>query len=219
MTTQPRWTKKSDLIIFQEKNEDVIKWNLIGHGSHDNSAEGLDRQDDVVREECKETVDAWNNNDPVEFLDGLVDSFVTTGYEAFLTENLELQYQEYEQNGGDLYSFVVMMSDYFEDTGGVFQLMDVMEMLVLHGNWEAAIDEVLKSNWSKYNEYCAGDECWYDYHCSSLMIGGRYTGVTWRLNEGYVIWKDGSGKILKGPQYVAPDLKHLAHPPWGEENG
>lgn len=74
-----------------------------------------------------------------------------------------------------------------------------------------AFKEVEASNLSKFVHVGFGDISdleWIDFdrHTDKIESEGRYKGVYWKRVGEYVVWYDGSGKILKGPKYFEPKL-------------
>ena len=79
---------------------------------------------------------------------------------------------------------------------------------------EACIAEVEASNLSKFVHVGitgVSDLEWiaFDAHNRKIESQGRYTGVHWKVVNGYAVWYDQSGKILKGPNYFEPNLKEF----------
>lgn len=79
-------------------------------------------------------------------------------------------------------------------------------------NISGALAEVAASNESKFYRVGEGqisDNDWMEINsiCREIEAQGRYKNVGWERQGAYVIFKDGSGKILKNPRtYFEPDL-------------
>lgn len=75
----------------------------------------------------------------------------------------------------------------------------------------SAFAEVEASNLSKYVHVGIMDISdleWmaFDAHSRKIESEGRYSGVHWKRVGEYVVWYDGSGKVLKGPNFFEPNL-------------
>lgn len=75
----------------------------------------------------------------------------------------------------------------------------------------SCIKEVEASNLSKFVHVGFGDISdleWIEFnrHTDKIKSEGRYKGVYWKRVGEYAVWYDGSGKILKGPNYFEPKL-------------
>lgn len=75
-----------------------------------------------------------------------------------------------------------------------------------------AFAEVEASNLSKYVH--VGDDEITPYQLMSFAAHsmfiegqGRYSGVHWKRVGEHVVWYDGSGKVLKGPNFFEPNLE------------
>lgn len=79
---------------------------------------------------------------------------------------------------------------------------------------KACIAEVEASNLSKFVHVGItgiSDLEWMAFaaHSRKIESEGRYTGVYWKVVNGYAVWYDQSGKILKGPNYFEPNLEEF----------
>lgn len=79
---------------------------------------------------------------------------------------------------------------------------------------EACIAEVEASNLSKFvyigdSEITPNQLGTFAAHCMAIEEQGRYSGVHWKRVNGYAVWYDESGKILKGPNYFEPNLEEF----------
>lgn len=75
-----------------------------------------------------------------------------------------------------------------------------------------AFSEVEASNLSKYVYVGDGEITPYRLgtfaaHCMFIEEQGRYSGVHWKRVGEYIVWYDGSGKVLKGPNFFEPNLE------------
>ena len=78
-------------------------------------------------------------------------------------------------------------------------------------NVEGAFKEVPASNLSKFikvsGELTPAQLSQFAQDANDIEAQGRYTNVTWKRIEDYVVYFDGNGKILKSPRtFFGPDL-------------
>lgn len=126
----------------------VLELNsMIGLDTSDNSLIGL--YEALRKEEIDEIYKAHDNEDPVEFLDGIVDGLVIGSYEYRLkhprgnVESLALGER-------DLSSLLLLLSE--EDGGEIGNVLDLLEDMfyVLDIDHIQAVETVLESNFSKF---------------------------------------------------------------------
>lgn len=183
----------------------VIQFNQIAGGTRENYNHEL--QVKLMEEEWKETLKAYNEKDVVEFLDGVLDVLVTYGYAWEMNDPSESVIKDSWQGVETKFSSVVDQVAWPER----FDLMEQFCVTLKHKygvDVEGAMAEVNRSNMSKF---CNTSERSYFcstliYHCEAINNGGRYTGVTWTKEGDYIVFKDGNGKVMKGPDFTAPDL-------------
>jgi len=183
----------------------VIKFNEVAGGTRENYDHQLQMK--LMEEEWQETLKAYNDKDPVEFLDGVLDVLVTHGY-AWQMNEVESVFKGSWEGVETKFSSVV-------DQGGWPERFDIMEQFCAtlkhkYGvDVEGAMAEVNRSNMSKFcdtnNRACFVGEL--TQYCEIINSEGRYTDVHWGKKGNYVVFKDGNGKVMKGPDFTPPDLK------------
>lgn len=165
-------------------------------------------QHSLILEELEELKDAIAKRDKVNTLEELCDLLIVSGYMlAGASTNADWLMDFDIQRGvcfdhalDDVYSS-------FPTTLAAEALGACMEMLYsIDADWYSAAKAICDSNMSKFSHYCPTCLEDYDRHALSLMKDGRYKGVSWKLDNSYVIWTDQNGKILKGLDYVKADV-------------
>lgn len=192
----------------------VVKWNEItGREVHPEMQWGW------VLEEYDELTEAYNARNKVSFLKELCDLFVVTSYYIYLTNvdvytNEDLFKAGATYNNGSLDSSIQLLSDMIVlgDSVGIISIV-VNILNKLDAEVESALSEVNSSNFSKFEVFIPGCEEEYDNSAYAIEHGskGRYTGVTWKLSNNYVIYVSGEGKILKGPDYIEANVSKYVH--------
>jgi len=191
---------------FVKYAQAVADWNSVAYGSHDKP---LDDQWALVEEEGKEVLEAFGAKDKAEFLKEMLDMFVVISYYRFLAykevsydrETMGLYHNLQLFSVKDLVEFLVnsiKVGDSIDALTATFAILSKLDADV-----EGAIKEVLRSNNSKFAPYQAREEDSYDQQCKELE-GERYKNVTWSLNGDKVVFKAGSGKVLKSPSTYSP---------------
>lgn len=145
-----------------------------------------------------------------EFLEGVE----ALGTDGSLNEELEaainvLRDNHPEEEYDDVFSYVdkLALADSLAD-----QYVTLIGTARAAGiDIESCIKEVEASNLSKFVHVGIMDVSdleWiaFDEHSRKIESEGRYKGVYWKRVGEYVVWYDGSGKILKGPNYFEPKL-------------
>lgn len=179
----------------------VIKFNEVGGGTSSNYDHPL--QVALIEEEKNEMFKAFNERDAVEFLDGIIDSLVTSAYAYERTWGGAWE-SEYKTTRRDIFEEVVNTSRWTDRFYSLEQFCVLLKEE--YGVFvEAAMEEVNRSNMSKFVP--CSDENPHPFHLSYLEAEGRYKGVHICQSMDYFVWKDMNGKIMKGPLFVQPDLK------------
>ena len=189
-------------INFSKYAQAVVDWNGVAYGTGHNKP--LDAQWALVEEEgLVEVPEAYTAKDKAEFLKEMIDLFVVASYYHHL------------KHGNIDFSFFWMSYSRELSLAPLCELMDGLTREIrdcniedtlaftfailskLDADVEGAIEEVLRSNDSKFVGYSNLDEVAYDSECKRLEEGGRYKGVHWKAISGKVVFKSGEGKILK----------------------
>lgn len=205
----------------------VIQWNSIATGGvHDHSPSNIERQVSFVKEEFQEMMEALANDDKVEYVDALADLVVTVGYWLYLkepetiTKNCTLNSFNFGANHIKALELAITNDEPYVALQEVMSLFYQAECLV-----DKIIWEVLDSNDSKYPALhkClrSGEMVIYEGDCDferswtpermckiiETKYAGRYTGITYQVYDGKVIFKDDKGKIVKPLTFKNPKLK------------
>lgn len=202
----------------------------------ENSPELQDTYFKLRVEEVGELFTAIENEDKVEFLDAVVDGLVVVGYEYFLKYMKPEKISGWKiENKQDIDEVVYEISTSYKCELGYDDSLSYLEIIFsyLDINHMKAVNEVLKSNWSKfptkselkdaYKEYW---DKWENDIATNTVIGfqieeiedqGRYVDVYHELRydesigeDRIIFWakgekqKDGSIKEFKSPKYVKP---------------
>jgi len=195
---------------------------------------------DLIDEEYKELLEAYENKDIVEVIDALSDSmYVVYGGAATFgidfdnifrsnhtTSDVNLEMFDSEEVNDELHSYeyeLEMMQNAMEDKDiykieqcfvdfitTVYALGDLFNI-----NLDKSFDMVHRSNMSKT---CSSEEeaeqtvTWYknEYQKNEMS----YDTPTWRLSDDgnyYIIYNESTGKILKNINYQAVDLKDFTN--------
>lgn len=211
------WFTKS--FNFSKYAAEVVRWNGVGYGGH---SKPLHAQWELVVEEGgTELVDAFVAKDKKEFLDAVVDTFVVATYYDYLKYG-DKPYSKVFMEGVDNCSLldinflVHKLQVYIRlgDITGVHKMTFAL-MNKLDADVEGALEEVLRSNWSKFVTFNAKDEEVYDKECKRIeeVSEGRYTGVKWDVRDNLVVFTDSNGKIVKPMTYSPPELEQFIN--WG----
>lgn len=186
----------------------VVKFNEVGGGTSSNYDHPL--QVALIEEEKNEMFKAFNERDAVEFLDGIIDSLVTSAYAWDRSNGVwgNLKKSEYKTSRADIFEQVV------SDTHWTDRLDSLEQFCVLlkkeYGvDIEGAMEEVNRSNMSKFaNRYTSSlYPIYISSHSEHLESEGRYKGVHICQSMDYFVWKDENGKIMKGPMFSPANLK------------
>lgn len=199
----------------------VLLFNKLAGNDKREHDVALAHQIELCEEEWKETLEAFEKRDAVEFLDGIVDSLVVKGYlqamcdgqfsvlDIFAVSDHCLSWGEYLKHSE---KFDVGILEHFCNT-----LKDKYQVDI-----EGAMEEVMRSNMSKFLKACpvkVSDAARvYIQSCLDKISKGiedknegRYTGVYAELVEtedsAYYVFKDDKGKVMKGSLFSKPDLK------------
>lgn len=164
-----------DVQRFMEQYKNVVEWNAVARGNvHDFSQDSITRQAEYTRSEILETLKAITTQDPVEFLDGVADVFVTLTYKHFLAVNgddesdlISMAVEFLENEGRTIYKdthaidsqlldttvWIRRENDHdVTDTSTLYGLIELMELTQAYYNVDIfdVIKHVMDSNWSKY---------------------------------------------------------------------
>jgi hypothetical protein len=186
---------------FNRYAEAVVLFNEIAR----KEPPTLSQQRALGVEEFTETYKAWEERDKVEYLDGLIDSFVVSSYFHYMQSGST----DVEQFKGDPTVYMGEVLDNVKYNFDMWKLLHVSMLLLqsIDVDYEGAIQEVLYSNMSKFTLYHSSDEGAYDRERDWIMENTEYVGVTWEVNKDYVVFKDENNKVMKPSYYVAPVLE------------
>lgn len=199
-------------VDLTEELADVVKFNMIAsNGLMDKSPKKFELQRKLVLEEVDETIAALIDNNLVEIADGLCDVFVTAGFEEVMNGRIVEDIYGYKMSKG---SFLVSATMLYEEDN-VFPV--VCSMIASMKNGKEMLQEVNRSNLSKFEKYHPEMEQDFDLECKQIeeRSKGRYTGVAWSVTEydgtKYVVYKDSKGKIMKPTCFKEPNIKQYIY--------
>jgi len=221
-------------INFLKQYSTVVDWNAIaGDGTHDLSDKKFETQVGFVVEEYKELLDAFKSNNDVEVYDALGDLFVVLSYLYYLDSTrsgLVIDTDDFISVASvKPFAFFdwMMLSpeevrslllDPVELEMGIIyeELTKLMTTIVALYKGEEVVNEVLRSNMTKYLVYDIDDTNIADtclYECSAIEARGRYTNITSKLctvnGTTYVVFVDGNGKIMKPTTMQNPNIEAI----------
>ena len=227
--------------LFNNHMKSVYNWNTVARNFNmEFNASDIERQTDYVAEEIFETIGAVATDDIVEVIDGICDTFVTLSFKHTLTtgerefggSQYEVDYQKGSNNelkcaviavltqiqqgniivvgGGNTEQDLVQVSSVMMDM--LHQLMQYIDF-AYNVDIDAAMTEVMDSNWSKFPVYIEG----FDYEAECKWIEATHGKVDVKHNvveiEGVkrVVFRDngGAGKVCKPSVFRNPDISKL----------
>lgn len=223
-----------NLNTFNQQIQNVIDWNAVARNMTHTFTQGdIDAQTGYVHEEIKETIGALATNNIVELMDGAGDIFVTVVYKYFLMrgefaldfapEELTCEELTEPRLREDYLIFAastMLTNNLYADSNN--DMKYCMELLWFFCNtveeWygvdmHAIIDEVMRSNWSKFPIYQEG----FDYKgmCRVIELARLKQNVDFSTVEvggvTRVAFRDkfGQGKIMKPATFIEPNIKSL----------
>lgn len=202
---------------------EVVAWNAVSRGGeHVFSPEEEIKQLDYCLEEIQETLEAYEEGNLVEVLDGLADCLVTLSYLIALGRKGDVQCFEFIKGGfvpdssNNFYlrlagSYQRLSTDFPMLIDAEVALLDVIGALnSINDQWNESVDvvgvieEVLDSNWSKFphlDQVIPMEECkWIEEHRGKV-------GVTYSVIGNKVVFRDKGGKIMKPGTFEEPDIQ------------
>lgn len=223
-----------NLNTFNTQIQNVIDWNAVARNmTHTFTEKDLEGQTSYVHEEAKEFIAGVATGNTVEIMDGAADIFVTLAYKYFLKrgefngdfvpENLVCEELVDQKMREDYLIFagsnILTNNLYAEDARDVTFTMELLYMVLntieeWYGvDMHAIIDEVMRSNWSKFPIYQEG----FDYvgTCRVIELARQRQNVQHALVEvggvTRVAFRDnfGQGKIMKPTSFVEPNIASL----------
>lgn len=219
---------------FNRQIQDVIDWNAVARNStHTFTEKDLENQTAYVHEEVMETIAGIATKDTKETLDGIADIFVTLSYKYFLMRQaFNADFEVEDLFGEDISTKPQMQQDYvlslastistnnlfaeglhdIEFTLSLLYLLMYVAEDMYKVDMHAVVDEVMKSNWSKFppvqgidpyamNIWIEANRQRENVSFSVAMVGG-VTRLAFRDNFG-------KGKIMKPSTFVEPDITAL----------
>lgn len=217
---------------FVELTRDVIAWNAVARDTvHNFSEASINKQNDYIHEEIKETIKALIEDNSVEVLDGFADIFVTLIYKYFLlikgedeladalygiNEELILVSKVGRESTYDLLNSCSLVGFYGVCENEIRDCAIAVEMLfVAIQSVEKLYDvdmyevtkDVMQSNWSKYPAFWPEEN--YDLECQRIQEVRGMKNVSYKTvtvgTKTFVVFRDdfGNGKIMKPLSYTA----------------
>lgn len=176
---------------YKKQYDDVVEWNLVGRGRHSRDPRVVDNQLRFTESEYKELIDANKEDNLVEVLDAFGDIFVTATYLHFLEPTH------------------MLLSKYYK-------CLEVANNTLGHSRFVMVIEEVMKSNWTKYPEL---DDTGIKKELKIFKRKGIdvYTRKH-KMSDGrtlVVFKRKEDDKIMKPSSFKGPDIKGLMDS-WGE---
>lgn len=197
---------------FEEHFMNVIHWNSVAGKLEDGQA--IENQPALIEEEYRELKEA---TDIENFIKELSDLFVVSAQEYYN------EFGDYNRDfrpdivtiaaGIDLIGTAVDIEEHWR----VYPLIESI-LRMCKFDVDGALEEVNKSNWSKFANVkdFDNDEVYMYKECERIESEGRYKDVFFEIvdheGEQLVVFKDGKHKVLKAYTYVAPVLE-----PFSEE--
>lgn len=223
-----------NLQTFNQQIQGVIDWNAVARNmTHTFTQADIDAQTGYVHEEIKETIGALATNNTVELMDGAGDIFVTLVYKYFLMRgefkgdfvpevltSEELTEPRLREDYLIFAASTLLTNNLYADSNNDMQYN--MELLYFFLNtieeWygvdiHAIIDEVMRSNWSKFPIYQEG----FDYRgmCRVIELARLKQNVDFSIvlvnDDVRVAFRDkfGQGKIMKPATFIEPNIASL----------
>lgn len=195
-------------IPFKDYVDQIVEWNSVA-----GSSATLEQQAKLVIEEAKELVQAYENEDPVEFLKEACDSIFTGAFYRHLSGYNPAMYDLYVV--GPIGLFVKQIKRRLEtvtvtDTQGIDALVHygIAILASISADAKGAIQEVIDSNYSKFHKAAAINNSFTKDEAKRIeeSSNGRYKGVKPITNNGYIIWKDSENKVMKWSGYIPADV-------------
>lgn len=224
-----------NIIEYNRQIQNVIDWNAVARNlTHSFDQSVIDKQAEYVHEEIMETIAALSTKNIKEILDGAGDIFVTLAYKYFLVrgefnndfvlddvfEEEELVGDRKRQQALIFISTCISGYNLFGDTvseleQGMSALWTLMENIEKwYGvDMHAVVDEVMRSNWSKFPEFQEGFD--YDGECQIIERVRLQSDVAYSVVEVNGVKRvsfrnqGGTGKIMKPTCFVEPDVMSL----------
>lgn len=161
-----------DIDVLVDFMNDVVSWNAFARGNEDFVEEDVFKQQKLVNEEVRETMDASQKGDLVEVVDGICDVFVVFSYRQYMAQRLREKLNGADYIVRDRLMSILAENEYY---GFVYPIM-VKLYMVEHDKFDSSVpgvmgyearkivDEhfpdglniaknlsaVMKSNWSKF---------------------------------------------------------------------
>lgn len=233
------WMQKDDEEFkkgLREFYNRVILWNTIA-GNTDKPRECLvDIYTKLVEEERKELLEAYDAKDAKGFLKELADCLVVGSFLFYVEDDGDQQLLNLSGIEEDDIEYLVTADhrflDYAMDLGRYEDLAYSVD-----ANMIGVLHEVMDSNFSKFvsvheavtggsvrkSEYAEGVPTSGQSRGGDLSqvckqieenSEGRYTGVTSRECNGYIVFRDDKGKIMKPPSYREADVRRFVPSKW-----
>lgn len=210
--------------------KDVIHWNLVAGNNHldlDNQEKLQTLYADLVDEEIKELEEAYVKGDAVGFCKELGDVLVVTSFATLVHNEIDKE----DLINPDFVSTLNHTLNYTSNPLGVTvpcvydmyytELLSVYEALAsdLDVYFVGILNEIIKSNFSKFISVHEAVTRWggdLGLICKKIEenSNGRYSGVTSQESNGFIVFRDDKGKIMKPPTYFKADIKKHISEKW-----
>lgn len=193
----------------------VKKWNEVAAKARGFTTP-IEKQWDFVEEEWRETLKALAENNKKEFIDGLIDTFVTLSYAAYLTQQDEyiVLCEEFPELRDISY-----ISDCVRERKNPVAALNVLVNIISDTDMDLRynFEQVLSSNDSKYPKVkwllkkWKTDDIGYAMVYESLEIENhnddRYSQVYGKVVDDRVVFFDSNSKIMKPSSFFEPKIR------------
>jgi len=208
--TENNYAEKSkELIRFYQR---VIDWNKTAGTSYDNP-KNITLYKKLVREEISEILQAFEKGDAVEYVKEIVDGLVVTSYYSLccgMPEDELLDVSETDELSVSReflgYTTTYDLYNVFDKHGSDVLLMLEDFYFTTDADMASIAHEVMDSNFSKFMPVSVAVSM-YNGDLSGVCkeieesSKGRYKNITSQESNGYIIFRDEGGKIVKPPCY------------------
>jgi len=197
--------------------KDVVKWNTVGHhGSILSMADMVANQIKYSRSEIIETINAVEDVDRIEIIDGACDIFVTVSYLIHLKSKAQTgssvlsdpvlyqsEQEDYER-GGDMRALAELLERVCDANSHSHELaarlIDTITHLFIRHNLPCSFTEAMKivsaSNWSKYPS------------ASQMTAEEAYEECNWIMNnrkgardvKAMELWGSGCSELMEATE-------------------
>lgn len=197
----------------------VLDWNTVAGNDELDLELAKEIYIKLCQEEYEEGIEAFDEKNSEEMLDSVIDQMVVGYYYFNLCCGSDLEDECIETRYKDHYpSYGKMFKSVEDDTPDIY--ISYLETLcnTLKDNYqvdiEGAMDEVMRSNFSKFvpdDKVPGGPTGLYTLQGMIQTIygncQGRYKGIYAERCGDYYVFRDENKKIMKGPYFEEPNLE------------